>query len=177
MVIGGRAGGWKPCRLFRSIAKPLHGGDRLPFTRPMAEVQNYQAPEPTGVRRPCIKWETGSGRFSRPLEKRSRVPPVLSGLSRSKKSRLKTEVVDLVGKLREEDPCNPSCLRVFSAASLVKPAQQTSSTEHSAPAIQQDSQPASMASAANKEYEPSRVAFDRVAASTLWKANIRNLSG
>jgi hypothetical protein len=39
---------------------------------------------------------------------------------------------------------------LFSGASLAKPAQQTPSTEHSAPAMQQDSQPASMASAANK---------------------------
>jgi hypothetical protein len=39
---------------------------------------------------------------------------------------------------------------LFSGASLAKPAQQMPSTEHSAPAMQQDSQPASMASAADK---------------------------
>jgi hypothetical protein len=39
---------------------------------------------------------------------------------------------------------------LFSTMSLAEPAQQTPSAEHSAPAVQQDSQPASMASSANK---------------------------
>jgi len=39
---------------------------------------------------------------------------------------------------------------LFSAASVAESAQQTPSAEHSAPAVQQDSQPASMASSANK---------------------------
>jgi hypothetical protein len=76
---------------------------------------------------------------------------VLSGFSRSKKSRLKTEVVDLIreAEMKKILPTLAVCV-LFSAASLAKPAQQTPSTEHSAPAIQQDSQPASMARAANK---------------------------